>query len=76
MQQSASQRTLFPEISELTPDDNIVFAPLLPDLQALGFDIEPFGKAAYSINGVPALMTDELTTATCAANSTKHWPTK
>ncbi len=59
MQQSASQRTLFPEILELTPDDNIVFAPLLPDLQALGFDIEPFGKAAYSINGVPALMTDE-----------------
>ncbi len=58
MQQSASQRTLFPEVLELTPDDNLLFKTLLPDLTALGFDIEPFGKQAYSINGVPALLTD------------------
>ncbi len=59
MQQSASQRTLFPEVLELTPDDDLLFKTLLPDLTALGFDIEPFGKQAYSINGVPALLTDE-----------------
>ncbi len=58
MQQSASQRTLFPEVLELTPDDNLLFKTLLPDLTALGFDIEPFGTQAYSINGVPALLTD------------------
>lgn len=59
LQQCVSQQTLFPEVLELTPDEQLLFQELLPDLQALGFDIEPFGKQAYSINGVPALMTDE-----------------
>ncbi len=59
LQQSASQRTLFPEVLELSPDEDLTFKTLLPDLQALGFDIEPFGKTAYSVNGIPALLTDE-----------------
>lgn len=59
MQQSASQRTLFPEVLELAPDDDMLFQTLLPELTALGFDLEPFGKRAYSINGVPALLADE-----------------
>ena len=59
LQQCVSQQTLFPEVLELTPDENLLFQELLPDLRALGFDIEPFGKQAYSINGVPALLTEE-----------------
>lgn len=59
LQQRASQRTLFPEVLELTPDDDTLFKCLLPDLTALGFDLEPFGRHAYSINGVPALLADE-----------------
>ena len=59
LQQCVSQQTLFPEVLELTPDEQSLFQELLPDLSALGFDIESFGKYAYSINGVPALLTDE-----------------
>lgn len=58
LQQRASQRTLFPEVLELTPDDDTLFKCLLPDLTALGFELEPFGRHAYSINGVPALLAD------------------
>ncbi len=29
------------------PMSNMLFKELLPDLRALGFDIEPFGKQAY-----------------------------
>lgn len=59
LQHCVSQQTLFPEVLELTPDEHVLFQTLLPDLRALGFDIEPFGKHAYSINGVPALLSDE-----------------
>lgn len=58
LQQRASQRTLFPEVLDLTPDDDTLFKCLLPDLTALGFELEPFGRHAYSINGVPALLAD------------------
>lgn len=59
LQQCVSQQTLFPELLELTPDDDVLFIRMMPDLKALGFDIEPFGKQTYSINGVPALLTEE-----------------
>lgn len=59
LQQCVSQQILFPEVLELTPDEQLLFQELLPDLRALGFDIEPFGKLAYVVNGVPALLTEE-----------------
>jgi DNA mismatch repair protein MutL len=50
----ATQRSLFPATIELTPADAVLLQELLPDLQQLGYNIEPFGKAAFVIQGTPA----------------------
>lgn len=51
-----SQKLLFPEILELTPDDLRLFEEMMDDLRLVGFDIDRFDRCAYSINGVPADM--------------------
>jgi DNA mismatch repair protein MutL len=48
-----SQKSLFPITLTLAPADAILLAELLPDLQVLGFDIEPFGKDSFIIQGTP-----------------------
>jgi DNA mismatch repair protein MutL len=50
----ATQRSLFPASVELTPADVVLLTELLPDLQQMGYAIEPFGKAAFVIQGTPA----------------------
>jgi len=50
----AAQRSLFPVTLELTPADVAVMEELIPDLQQLGYLIEPFGKNAFVIQGAPA----------------------
>lgn len=50
----ASQQSLFPATVELTPPDAVLLAELLPELQQFGYAIEPFGKHAFVIQGVPA----------------------
>ncbi len=50
----AAQRSLFPSTIELTPADAVLLTDLLPDLQQLGYTIEPFGKTAFVIQGTPA----------------------
>ena len=50
----ATQRSLFPVTLELTPADAAVMEELIPDLQQLGYLIEPFGKNAFVIQGAPA----------------------
>lgn len=49
-----TQRSLFPATIELTPADAVLLNELLPDLQQLGYTIEPFGKNAFVIQGTPA----------------------
>ncbi len=53
-QMAYSQQQLFPEVLELSKADKQLLDDLLPDIRLLGFDIEPFGKQAYLVNGVPA----------------------
>lgn len=53
-QKLASQQLLFPEIIELTAEENIVFDEIKGYLQELGFCFSNFGKQMYSINGIPA----------------------
>ncbi|VBB48664.1 DNA mismatch repair protein MutL [uncultured Paludibacter sp.] len=53
-QKGTSQQILFPEILELGMEDVAVMERILPDLRWVGFDIEPFGKHTYSVNGIPA----------------------
>ena len=50
----ATQRSLFPATIELSPADSVILQELLPDLQHMGYTIEPFGKAAFVIQGTPA----------------------
>lgn len=50
----ATQSSLFPATIELTPADVVMLNELLPDLHQMGYIIEPFGKAAFVIQGTPA----------------------
>lgn len=49
-----SQQVLFPEMLEVGIDEVQVMEQMLEDLHWVGFDIEPFGKQTFSINGVPS----------------------
>lgn len=50
----ATQRSMFPATLELAPADMALLQELLPDLQQLGYLIEPFGKNTFVIQGTPA----------------------
>ncbi|RYY59286.1 MAG: DNA mismatch repair protein MutL, partial [Chitinophagaceae bacterium] len=47
----ATQRSLFPATIELAPPDAVLLTELLPDLQQVGYSIEPFGGPAFLIQG-------------------------
>ncbi|HEX2848635.1 MAG TPA: DNA mismatch repair endonuclease MutL [Chitinophagaceae bacterium] len=49
-----SQQSMFPSTLELTPADAVILEELMPDLQQLGYQIEPFGKNTFVIQGTPA----------------------
>jgi len=46
------QSLLIPEVVELTPQDAAEAADSLEELSVYGFEVEPFGKASFRINGV------------------------
>jgi DNA mismatch repair protein MutL len=50
----ASQKSLFPATLQLTAPDAILLSELMPDLQILGYLIEPFGKDTFIVQGTPA----------------------
>lgn len=52
------QRSLFPETIELTPADSVLLTELLPDLNLLGYQVEPFGNNTFVIQGSPADVAD------------------
>lgn len=49
-----SQRVLFPEVVQFPPSDNMLLERLLPELEAVGFDLSPLGRQSYAVNGIPA----------------------
>lgn len=51
---AASQQVLFPVSLELPPQDAILLNEVLPDLAKIGFDIAPFGKNTFVVQGVPS----------------------
>lgn len=53
-QQAPAQGCLFPELIELTAQEQELMETILPDMQHLGFDIVSLGAGSYSINGIPA----------------------
>jgi DNA mismatch repair protein MutL len=55
-QDTPSQKVLFPESYELPPQDALLLAEVLPDLARTGFDVTPFGKNTFVVQGIPAGM--------------------
>ena len=53
-QPMATQRSLFPATIQLAPADAVMLSDLLEELQWLGYQVEPFGKDAFVIQGTPA----------------------
>ncbi len=52
--QGASQQSLFPQTIHLNPADFELISDLLPDIQVMGFQIRPFGKNTFIVEGIPA----------------------
>jgi DNA mismatch repair protein MutL len=50
----ATQQNLFPTTIDLAAADVVLLQELLPDLQNLGYLIEPFGNNSFVIQGTPA----------------------
>ncbi len=50
----ATQQSLFPSTIDLAPADAVLLAELIPDLEQLGYKLEPFGSGTFVINGTPA----------------------
>ena len=57
--QGAMQQLLFPEVLTLTPDQMASLLPLLPDLKAIGFDLEQLSPDSYAIQGVPSQLINQ-----------------
>ncbi|MEO7531842.1 MAG: DNA mismatch repair endonuclease MutL [Sediminibacterium sp.] len=53
-QQMATQQSLFPVTLELAGSDVALLTDLLPDLLAIGYQLEPFGNNGFVIQGIPA----------------------
>jgi DNA mismatch repair protein MutL len=53
-QQLPIQQLLFPVAVEFSVGDAALMDDLIPDLNRLGFQLEPFGKQTYLIQGTPA----------------------
>jgi DNA mismatch repair protein MutL len=49
-----SQKSLFPATLTLSAPDAILLTELLPELNLLGYTIEPFGKDSFIVQGTPA----------------------
>lgn len=55
-QQQSTQKALFPHTMECHSADAELLSEMLPEINKLGFDIQPFGKNTFIINGLPAEM--------------------
>ncbi len=52
----ATQQSLFPATIELAAADAVLLKELLPDMNHLGYQLEPFGNNTFVIQGTPADM--------------------
>lgn len=49
-----SQKVLFPEVVQLPVSEQVVFEKILPEMQAMGFELDDLGGGSYAVNCVPA----------------------
>ena len=59
MDEVLSQKILFPRTMEMETSDYALMLELLPEIKALGFDIENMGKNVFSVNGLPVGVKEE-----------------
>ena len=53
-QTSRTQKIMFPELIQFSPSEAVVADKLMPEMSAIGYQLENLGHNAYSLNGVPA----------------------
>lgn len=58
-QPSATQQILFPKTLELNSGDTELLKNILPELKALGFDIQFFGGTTFVVHGFPSDLSNE-----------------
>lgn len=49
-----SQKQLFPKSVSFSPDDAVMLKQILPEINALGFDVQEFGNDAFVVHGLPS----------------------
>lgn len=54
LRKGESQQVLFPQSVTLPPGDYVLVSEMMPELEALGFRLEPFGKNTLLVTGIPA----------------------
>ena len=57
--QGAKQQLLFPEVLTLPQDEMVLVNDLLPDLRAIGFELDQLSPDSYSIQGIPAQLVNQ-----------------
>lgn len=55
----AMQQLLFPEVLSLSLDEMVLVGHLLPDLRAIGFELEQLSPDSYSVLGVPSQLAEQ-----------------
>ena len=58
-QPASTQQTLFPKTLELNNSDTELLKDIIPELKALGFDIQFFGGTTFVVHGMPGDLSDE-----------------
>lgn len=58
-QPASTQQTLFPKTLELNNSDTELLKEIIPELKALGFDIQFFGGTTFVVHGMPSDLKDE-----------------
>lgn len=58
-QPASTQQTLFPKTLELNNSDTELLKDIIPELKALGFDIQFFGGSTFVVHGLPSDLRDE-----------------
>ena len=59
LSQGAMQQLLFPEVLSLSQEEMVLLNQILPDLKAIGFDMEQLSPDSYSILGIPAQLANQ-----------------
>jgi DNA mismatch repair protein MutL len=58
-QPASTQQTLFPKTLEFNNSDTELLKEIIPELKALGFDIQFFGGTTFVVHGMPGDLSDE-----------------